>query len=72
MNNNKYLTAEQVINIIKTLAKAQGFYSSLYDNICVLEEFYPDGYESYKMGLEECRFKDTIDVIMFFEMGGNI
>ena len=64
---NKYLTAEEVLKLIEDLAKSQGLYCRLLESIREMEEFYPEHFESYKRALETQRFKDPVDVVMFFE-----
>ena len=67
MMNNTYLTGEQVIDVIKDLAKSQGQYSRLYNNILTIQENEPEEFEQLKKGFEELKLKDPVDVIMFFE-----
>lgn len=65
--SDKYLTAEQVIEIIKELAKSQGRYQRIYETLLELERTEPESYESIKTGFELQKFSDTLDVVMFFE-----
>ena len=65
--NPNGMNAVQVIEVIKDLAKSQGFYSRLYQNI--MERIVPDEdkYENFQQFCEEQNFKDAVDVVMFFE-----
>ena len=63
---NKYLTVEEVIEVFKVLSKSQGFYSGLYESICIVKELQPDVYEEFCKSVEN-RFKDPTDVVMYFE-----
>lgn len=57
----------EVIDVIKMLAHSQGFYGRLLRSI---EEQYEEDYENWEafmQYLEEQKFKDALDVIMFFE-----
>ena len=57
----------EVIDVIKMLAHSQGFYGRLLRSI---EEQYEEDYENWEafmQYLEEQKFKDTLDVVMFFE-----
>ena len=65
--SDKYLTAEQVIDIIKELAKSQGRYSRMYSQIKTWETEDKELYEAFKTGVELQKFSDTLDVVMFFE-----
>ena len=55
---------EQIMQIIRDLAKSQGFYGRLYDCIASLEAEQQDKYLTY---LEEQNFKDTLDLVLYFE-----
>ena len=57
----------EVIDVIKMLAHSQGFYGRLLRSI---EEQYEKDYENWEafmQYLEEQKFKDALDVVMFFE-----
>ena len=61
------MNALQVIEVIKDLAKSQGFYSRMYQNI--MENIVPDEdkYENFQQFCEEQNFKDAVDLVMYFE-----
>jgi hypothetical protein len=55
---------EQIIEVIKDLAKSQGFYGRLLNDI----ENMSDGEFAYfKEVLEEQNFKDAVDLIIYLE-----
>ena len=61
------MNAVQVIEVIKDLAKSQGFYSrmwqSIQENILTDEEEY----ENFQQFCEQQNFKDAVDLVLFFE-----
>lgn len=65
--SDKYLIAEQVIDVIKDLAQSQGFYERVYNNILDLQANKPEDFETLKTGLELMKFKDPVDVVIAFE-----
>ena len=65
--NPNGMDALQVIEVIKDLAKSQGCYSRMYQNI--MENIVPDEdkYENFQQFCEEQNFKDAVDLVMYFE-----
>ena len=65
--NPNGMNAIQVIEVIKDLAKSQGFYSRLWqsiqENILTDEEEY----ENFQQFCEQQNFKDAVDLVLFFE-----
>ena len=65
--NPNGMNAVQVIEVIKDLAKSQGFYSRLWqsiqENILTDEEKY----ENFQQFCEQQNFKDAVDLVLFFE-----
>ena len=65
--NPNGMNAVQVIEVIKDLAKSQGFYSrmwqSIQENILTDEEEY----ENFQQFCEQRNFKDAVDLVLFFE-----
>ena len=55
---------EEIIEVIKSLAKSQGFYGRLLASIEALSD--SDKLE-FISALEKENFKDPVDVVMFFE-----
>ena len=57
----------EVIEVIKTLAKSQGFYSRLYSTIMKVAETDRDRFDNFCRELEKQNFKEPVDVVLFFE-----
>lgn len=49
------------------LSKSQGFYGRLLEQILYLQEYEPDQFEHFKTVVEKQNFKDSVDVVLFFE-----
>ena len=58
---------EQIMQAIKELAKGQGFYQRIYNALFRLRMEQPRKYESVMTKLEEQNFKDTVDLVLYFE-----
>lgn len=54
----------QILSEIKALSKCQGFYGRLLSYINSLDE---SEYESLMSELESQNFKDSIDIVLYFE-----
>lgn len=65
--NPNGMNAVQVIEVIKDLAKSQGFYSRMWqtiqENILTDEEKY----ENFQQFCEQRNFKNSVDLVLFFE-----
>ena len=57
----------QILDEIKTLAMSQGFYSRLLQNINDIKEESEEKYEALMTELEKQNFKDSVDMILYFE-----
>ncbi len=57
------MTKEEVYQAIVALAKHQGFYGALLDDI----DSQPEHGDKFLQLLEEKNFKDTVDLIMYLE-----
>ena len=58
---------KDILNVIKTLSKQQGFYTRLYNNIMELKENNAEQYNAIMEELEKQHFNDAIDFIMYIE-----
>lgn len=58
---------DQILSTIRGLAASQGFYSRLYSGIMEARENDFDAYDDYMSMLEGQNFKDSLDLIFFFE-----
>ena len=65
--NPNGMNAVQVIEVIKDLAKSQGFYSRMWQDIQENILTDEDEYENFQQFCEQQNFKDAVDVVMFFE-----
>lgn len=57
----------EIIDVIKELAKSQGFYGRILRSIEEIYETDYDYWEEYMNYLEKQNFKNSLDVVMFFE-----
>jgi hypothetical protein len=57
----------QVLEVIKDLAKSQGFYSRLYERIEEMQKYDPFNFQTFKSIMEQQNFKDPVDIVLFFE-----
>lgn len=67
VEEKKAMTGEEVIDVIRMLSQSQGFYGRLLQNIEQLKQYDPDQYEEYLSELESMNFKDSVDVVLYFE-----
>lgn len=58
---------EQIMTAIRSLAESQGFYGRLYNNMQAMQENFPERWQEIVETLEAQNFKDTLDMVMFFE-----
>ena len=62
-----YMNFIQVLEVIQQLSHSQGFYSRLLEVIEDVHENDPEKFEQFKQGVEAQNFKDSVDVVLFFE-----
>lgn len=65
--NPNGMNAVQVIEVIKDLAKSQGFYSRMWQNIQENILTDEEKYENFQQFCEEQNFKDAVDLVLYFE-----
>lgn len=58
---------EQIMAAIRSLAESQGFYGRLYNELWEMQTNDPDQWEEVKNTLEAQNFKDSLDMVMYFE-----
>lgn len=63
----EYLDRQGIRAAIKELAKSQGLYGRLDFTLSQVEKSAPKTYEKYMSMLEDKKFKDTLDLVLFFE-----
>lgn len=56
-----------IMNVIDELRYSQGFYGRLYRDIMELKSNSPSDYELLAEELEGQNFRDSLDVILYFE-----
>lgn len=57
----------QILSTISILAQSQGLYGRILKAFKEYEKANPTGYEELMLSLEGMKFKDAVDVVMFFE-----
>lgn len=62
-----FMNIVQVIDVIRELAKSQGFYSRIYNAIIELRETDEDVFNAWSQVIESKNFKEPLDVVMYFE-----
>ena len=63
-NKKEYLTSEQAINTIEQLAKSQGFYCRLYEQI---KNFTSDDLKDFEQFINDKKFTSSLDFILYLE-----
>ena len=58
---------EQIMQVIRSLAKSQGFYGRLLCGIQELQKNDPEEADRLLSMLEVQKFNDALDVILYFE-----
>ena len=58
---------DEIIQIISQLSMSQGFYGRILARINELKRRDYDAYEDIMTKLENQNFRDSIDLVMFFE-----
>ena len=67
VDSNKWLSVNDVMNIIQSLSRSQGFYGRLYEAITDARENNPAVYNEFVDTVNKAHFVNKIDVILFFE-----
>lgn len=57
----------EILSVIHSLAQSQGFYSRLYSDLLSVKQSSPDEWADIVTVLENRNFKDTVDMVLFFE-----
>lgn len=61
------MNREQILSAIKSLAGCQGFYGRVYQALMDAKENNPVAYEDTMEELEAQNFKDSVDMVLYFE-----
>lgn len=65
--NKRIMSFDEVMDVIRSLARSQGSYGRLYYSILEMKKNNPDEYAYFKADIEGQEFTDIVDVIMYFE-----
>lgn len=57
----------EIITEIRTLAKSQGFYGRLLEQLLTMQDDNPEDYEMVSVELERQNFRDPVDLILYLE-----
>ena len=60
-------TFDDIINVIRELSYSQGFYGRLLRSIEELKENDIDSFNEFKELMENQKFTDSLDVVLYFE-----
>ena len=58
---------EQIMAAIRSLAESQGYYGRLYNELREMQTNDTKKWEDVKNTLESQHFKDSLDMVLFFE-----
>jgi len=58
---------KQILKSIKELSKSQGFYGRLYNSLMKLQLENKEAFDRQMELYEKQNFKDTTDMVLFFE-----
>lgn len=65
--DKKVMSFDEVMDVIRSLARSQGSYGRLYYSILEMKKNNPDEYAYFKADIAGQGFTDIVDVIMYFE-----
>lgn len=58
---------DEILEVIKDLARSQGFYGRLYESFMRTKENSPEEWSEIVEALESEHFKEPLDVVLYFE-----
>ena len=61
------MNREQILACIDELSKSNGFYSRLKNALSTGREEMPNEYEKFMRELEEQKFTDAVDLVLYLE-----
>ena len=61
------MNISQILSAIKSLASSQGFYGRLYRELQDIQNNAPELWEEVVDELEGQHFKDSVDMVLYFE-----
>lgn len=69
MNDKGFMTADDVLAVILGLARSQGHWGRLYEEIVESRDSDPKAYAEWAGGIEAKNFATPLEVVLFFEEG---
>ena len=61
---------DDILEIIEELSHSQGFYGRLLEGLLETKQEDPENWEEVVKILEGLNFQDTLDLVRYFEEGG--
>lgn len=61
------MNIDQILDEIKSLSHSQGFYGRLYERLMEIKNTDEEEWRFTVEELESRKFKDTLDMVMYFE-----
>lgn len=61
------MNISQILSAIKSLAHSQGFYGRLYNDLVNIRNTAPELWKEVVDELEGQKFRDTVDMALYFE-----
>ncbi len=58
---------DEILDTIAGLAKSQGFYGRLLESLLNLKDRSPEAWKEFVEMIESQNFKDSLDLVLFFE-----
>ena len=58
---------DEILDVIAGLAKSQGFYGRLLENLLGIRDNSPEEWANVVEDLEALNFKEPLDVVLYFE-----
>ena len=63
----KIMSRTEIMDTIRNLSYSRGFYSRLYNSLRRMQKYYPEEFDVYMNHLVSQRFRDSVDLVLFFE-----
>jgi hypothetical protein len=57
----------EILAVIRNLAKSQGFYCSILEAFEIAKKDNPESYEAFMTELEAQNFSDAVDLVIYLE-----
>lgn len=63
----RFYNVDDVIEVVQMLSNSQGFYGRLLEKIEFIRHYEPEEFEKLVKIVEEQKFTEPLDVVLFFE-----